>query len=130
MDEILQEAIEIAKAQASVRIMSNDEILSMIRNLDSGVRGVAENGGAAAQEQVPPVDPQKAIKEKSITCLECGKSFKIITKRHLARYDMTPEEYRAKWGYGKNQPLVCKSLQRERRKKMKEMELWKRRGKK
>ena len=36
---------------------------------------------------------------------------------------------REKFGYKKGMPLVCKSLQRERRKKMKEMELWKKRGK-
>ncbi|HWR05104.1 MAG TPA: MucR family transcriptional regulator, partial [Humidesulfovibrio sp.] len=41
-----------------------------------------------------------------------------------------PVEYREKYGYKKGMPLVCKSLQRERRKKMKEMELWKKRGKK
>lgn len=127
MDEILQEAIEIAKAQASVRVMTDEEILSMIYNVDGGVR-TALSDGLAAADPTTDVDPQKAIKEKSITCLECGKSFKIITKRHLAKYDMTPDEYRAKWGYKKKQPLVCKSLQRERRKKMKDIELWKKRG--
>lgn len=130
MDEILQEAIEIVKAQASVRIMSNDEIMSMILKLDGGVRSVVEGGISAIEENAPSIDPKKAIKEKSITCLECGKAFKIITKRHLDRYGLTPDEYRAKWGYAKNLPLVCKSLQRERRKTMKEMELWKRRGQK
>jgi predicted transcriptional regulator len=40
------------------------------------------------------------------------------------------EEYRKKWGYSKDVPLVCKSLQRERRKKMKDMKLWEKRRKK
>jgi predicted transcriptional regulator len=75
------------------------------------------------------MDPKKAIKEKSVTCLECGKSFKILTKKHLATHGLAPEEYKEKWGYKKNTPLVCKSLQRERRKKMKEMRLWEKRKK-
>jgi predicted transcriptional regulator len=40
---------------------------------------------------------------------------------------LTPAEYREKWGYKKSDSLIAKSLARERRKKMKEMQLWKRR---
>ena len=40
-----------------------------------------------------------------------------------AKYGLTPDDYRAKWGYAKGTPLVCKSLQRLRRKKMQEMRL-------
>ena len=40
---------------------------------------------------------------------------------------LTPEQYREKWGYPRNMPLVCKALQRERRKKMKDMKLWEKR---
>ena len=61
--------------------------------------------------------------------MESGKSFKVLTRKHLAKYGLTPEEYREKWGYPKGMPLVCKALQRERRKKMREMRLWERRGK-
>ncbi|WP_027180107.1 MucR family transcriptional regulator [Maridesulfovibrio bastinii] len=128
MDKILQGAIEIARAQAGVRIMTDDEILSMIYNLDNSVRTALADGVNGGGADAPAQDPQKAIKEKSITCLECGSSLKIITKRHLAKHDLTADEYRSKWGYAKKQPLVCKSLQRERRKKMKDIQLWKRRG--
>ena len=61
--------------------------------------------------------------------LESGQPFKILTKRHLAHYGLTPEQYREKWGYPKNTPLVCKALQRERRKKMQDMKLWEKRTK-
>ena len=72
---------------------------------------------------------RKAVKESSVVCLECGKSFKVLTKKHLAAHNLTPEEYRAKYGYKKGAPLAAKSLQRERRKKMKDMRLWERRRK-
>lgn len=128
MEDYLKEALEIVRAQASVRTMNEEEITSMVQNLAGGIKGIME-GDAAPAVQEPPVDPKKAIREKSIICLESGKSFKVLTKRHLAKFDLTPEEYREKWGYAKKTPLVCKSLQRERRKKMKEMRLWERRGK-
>ncbi|WP_022662657.1 MucR family transcriptional regulator [Paucidesulfovibrio longus] len=126
MDEFLKEALEIAKAQAGVRIMTDEEITEMVRQLSESIRGLAE--GAAPKPVSDFPDPQKAIREQSIVCLESGQPFKILTKKHLAKFGLTPDEYRAKWGYRKNQPLVCKALQRERRKRMQEMQLWKKRG--
>lgn len=132
MDDYLKQALEIVKAQASVRTMTEEEITSMVTKLAEGIKNIS--GGVVqeveAEEKAPPVDPKKAIREKSIVCLESGKSFKILTKRHLAKYGLTPAEYREKWGYSKGLPLVCKELQRERRKKMKEMKLWEKRAKK
>jgi predicted transcriptional regulator len=128
MDDYLKEALEIVRAQASVRNMTEEEITSMVKNLAQGIRSIME-GELVATEPEPPVDPKKAIRDKSIICLESGKAFKVLTKRHLAKYGLTPEEYREKWGYDKGTPLVCRELQRERRKKMKEMKLWTKRGK-
>ena len=133
MDDCLKEALEIVKAQASVRNMTEEEISSMVRRLSESIRslqgaGVAED--AAEQDvQTPAVDPKKAVRERSIICLESGKSFKILTKKHLGKFGLTPDAYREKWGYPKGMPLVCKELQRERRKKMKEMKLWEKRVK-
>jgi predicted transcriptional regulator len=98
----------------------------MVKTLSQGIQNIGEEG-PSEEAQEPAVDPKKAIKEKSIVCLECGKAFKILTKKHLGTHDLTPEDYRAKWGYPKRSALVCKSLQRERRKKMKDMKLWERR---
>ncbi len=130
MEDYVQEALEIVKAQASVRNMTEEEINSMIKTVSEGIKSAAEETQPQEEKSVasePPVDPAKAIREKSIVCLECGKSFKVITKKHLAKHNLTPEEYKNKWGYKKNASLVAKSLARERRKKMHEMQLWKKR---
>ena len=137
MDDFLKEALEIVKAQASVRNMTEDEITSMVRRLAGDIREIVAGGtgaaggeAAGASASVPAVDPKKAVRERSIICLESGKSFKILTKKHLSKFGLTPDTYREKWGYPKKMPLVCKELQRERRKKMKEMKLWEKRVKK
>lgn len=126
MEDYLKEALEIVKAQASVRTMTADEITSMVQSLGQNIKGLAE-GEATPSTQEPAVDPKKAIREKSVICLECGKSFKVLTKKHLATHGLTPEEYREKWGYKKKTSLVAKSLARDRRKKMKDMKLWEKR---
>ncbi|NCD24634.1 MAG: transcriptional regulator [Deltaproteobacteria bacterium] len=130
MEEYVKQALEIVKAQASVRNMTEEELTSMVRSLTEGIKNIAE--GISVEPAKSPVteDPKKAIREKSIICMECEKSFKVLTKRHLASHGLTPEEYREKWGYKKGTSLVAKSLARDRRKKMQDMKLWEKRGKK
>lgn len=130
IDDCLKEALEIVKAQASVRVMSEEEITTLMQRLAVSIRAFADG------ESIPeiggidsPNDPKKSVKEKSITCLECGKSFKILTRRHLISHGIDAPAYREKWGFKKDTPLVCKSLQRDRRKKMKDMKLWEKRRK-
>jgi predicted transcriptional regulator len=128
MDNYLKEVLEIVKAQAGVRTMTEDEIASMIQKLSKGIRSIGDTLPEEAPADVNGIDASKAIKEKTITCMECGRTFKLLTKKHLITHGITPEEYRAKYGYKKDAPLVCKALQRERRKTMQGMRLWERRG--
>ena len=123
--DYVKEAISIVTAQAGARPMTEAEIGSMIKAVAVALKDIIEEPA----QPVNPVDAKASIKERSITCLECGKAFKVLTKKHLAAHNLTPEEYRAKYGYKKGAPLAAKSLQRERRKKMKDMRLWERRRK-
>jgi predicted transcriptional regulator len=130
MEEHVKEALEIVKAQAKVRNLTEDEINSMVNTVSAQLKQIIqeEEGQSAAQgQQEPAVDPKKAVRENSVICLECGKKFKTLGKRHLATHGLTPQEYREKWGFKKNAPMVAKSLARERRKKMQEMQIWKNR---
>lgn len=134
MDENLQKALEIAKAQANVRNMTEEEISSMVSTIAKTIKEVSEEYAHEQQQeeqeqeqQTPLVDPKKSIREKSVVCLECGKTFKVLSKKHLETHGIIPQEYKEKWGFKKNQALIAKSLARERRKKMQEMQLWKKR---
>ncbi len=131
MEEHVKEALDIVKAQASVRNMTEEELTSMVQSLSQQLKGIVQGSeagtGAGEKKQEPAVDPRKAIREKSVVCLECGKTFKILTKRHLSSHGLTPVEYKQKWGFKKNQALIAKALARERRKKMQEIQLWKKR---
>lgn len=131
MDEMLKESIEILKAQASVRVMREDEISNFLQKVYNGLQESAEhlNSGVEFDKKSIAIDGKKSVKEKSVTCLECGKSFKVITKRHLSTHGLSAAEYREKWGLKMAAPLICKALQRERRNKMKDMKLWERRQK-
>ncbi len=129
MEEHVKEALDIVKAQATVRNMTEDEISSMVKSLSENIKQMSEGVQEEKQkeEQEPAVAPKNSVREKSVICLECGKSFKVLSKKHLEKHGLTPAEYKEKWGLKKRTPLIAKALARERRKKMQEMQLWKRR---
>ena len=130
MDDYLKEALEIAKAQASVRVMKEEELAAFVHKVAQGIRAVAESEQPVEQNREEmALEGRKSVKERSVTCLECGKNFKVLTKRHLATHGMSTDNYREKWGLKKGTALVSKALQRERRKKMNDMKLWERRRK-
>lgn len=124
-----QVALEIVKAQASVRPMSEEEIVSMVTKLTKSLSSLnldAEAHSCDSEKTEIPVN--KGIRANSVICLECGKSFKLITTKHLASHGLTPAEYREKYGFKRKAALVCKNLQKVRKEKMKSMQLWTRRG--
>lgn len=130
MDDIMKQALEIAKAQAGVRPMTSEEFIAYVKDIE-GLLGVAVGEELAATDDnntLSAADAAKSIKEKSITCLVCGKSFKMLGKKHLASHGLTADGYREQFGLKKGMPLVCKGLVRARRDKMRSMKLWERVG--
>ena len=126
MDEYMKEALEIVKAQARVHAMTEEEITARLRTLAALLRQM--NTEQQPDEQESRERARRSIREKSVLCLECGESFRQLTSRHLALHGLEPDEYREKWGLDRDVPLVCRALQRERRRRMREMRLWERRG--
>jgi len=127
MDDLTKIALELVKAQAAVRVMTDEEIISMTRSLVAGLSRVSVGGESEVEVAAPSVTPEEAknsIKENSVTCLECGKVFKFMTSKHLASHGLDKASYCEKYGLKKDTALVAKRLQRERRKKMADMKLW------
>lgn len=125
--------LDVVKAQAGIKQMSPTEIVEMTtmlaQKMETFIDPVKEAEVEQEQQpQIPAVDPKKSIRQKSIVCLECGKVFKVITKKHLLTHGLTPEEYKEKWGLKKDKSLACRELVKARRDKMKEMRLWERIG--
>ncbi len=125
MDALLREAITLTKIQASVRSMTGEEMESMFKGIASGLRGLS--GSQQENTEQIEVDWRKSIKARSIVCLECGETFKVLTKKHLSKHDLDPVEYRASHGMPKGTPLIAKELSKARRERMKSIRLWERR---
>ena len=113
--EVIEMTADIVAAYVSANSVAAAELPALIRSVHQALNGVAD---AAAPVEVAPQEPAVPVK-KSITpefliCLEDGRKFKSL-KRHLrSKYDMSPEEYRAKWGLPKDYPMVAPNYARAR----------------
>ena len=95
-------------------------IQSVFRSL-SGVATGAETVEAAPKE--PAVSLKRSITPDYLICLEDGRKFKSL-KRHLrTKYNLSPEDYRAKWGLPKHYPMVAPNYAQARSNLAKQMGL-------
>jgi predicted transcriptional regulator len=90
-------------------------------------RSLAAIDGPAEVEAAPQKDPavpiKRSISPDHLVCLEDGRKFKSL-KRHLrTKYDMSPEDYRAKWNLAKDYPMVAPNYAKARSELAKSMGL-------
>lgn len=101
---------KIVSAYVSNNSTTAADIPNLIAQVHAALLRVA-NGAAETAAQPEPMRPAVSVK-KSMTpdylvCLEDGKRFKSL-KRHLrSRYNLSPEQYRAKWGLPDDYPMVA-----------------------
>lgn len=91
------------------------DLPAVINNVQAAFRSLGEEKPAAARvEQTPAVPIKKSVTPEYIVCLEDGKKLKML-KRHLKTvYDMTPDEYRAKWNLPPEYPMVAPNYAKAR----------------
>jgi predicted transcriptional regulator len=121
--EILSLTSNIVAAHVSNNSVAVADLPNLIKEV---YQTLAAMGGAAqpAEERPTPVVPiKKSVTPDFIICLEDGKKLKML-KRHLkTAYNMTPEEYREKWGLPPDYPMVAPNYARQRSKLAKQIGL-------
>ena len=98
----------IVSAYVSNNTVPSADIPALINQVHNALARVGGGGGDSAAESLKPaVSVKKSITPEYIVCLEDGKKFKSL-KRHLrTQYNMTPEQYREKWGLPADYPMVA-----------------------
>jgi predicted transcriptional regulator len=127
---ILDLATKIVLAHMSKSDVEFQALPGLIRGVYQTLATVGTAIAAPAMEpQEPAVPIRKSVFPDYIICLEDGKRMKML-KRHLATaYNMTPDDYRRKWGLGPNYPMVAPNYAEVRSSLAKESGLGKRTGK-
>ncbi|MEO6012223.1 MAG: MucR family transcriptional regulator [Devosia sp.] len=107
-NDLIDLSTEIVSAYVSHNALSVSDLPKLIADVHMALRGLRAPGAAAPAEELKPAVPvKKSVAADYIICLEDGKKFKSL-KRHLrTHYDLSPDEYREKWGLPADYPMVA-----------------------
>jgi predicted transcriptional regulator len=107
-NELVELTAEIVSAYVSNNPVVAADLPGVIHNVfDALSRASASSGQPAREELRPAVPLKRSVTPEYIICLEDGKKFKSL-KRHLrTHYDLSPEDYREKWGLPHDYPMVA-----------------------
>jgi MucR family transcriptional regulator, transcriptional regulator of exopolysaccharide biosynthesis len=124
----IDQTTNIVSAYVSRNAVPADQISTLINQVHSALMRVsAGQSQGSAEPRRPAVSLKKSITPDYIVCLEDGKKFKSL-KRHLrTQYDLTPEQYREKWGLSPDYPMVAPNYAAARSRLAKQMGLGQRR---
>ena len=123
-DNYIELTAKIVSAYVSNNTVPAGDIPGLINEVHAALTRVSGKPAEGPAEPLKPaVSLKKSITPEYIVCLEDGKKFKSL-KRHLrTQYNMTPEQYREKWGLSADYPMVAPNYARQRSKLAKDIGL-------
>ena len=121
--ELLSLTTEVVASYVSNNSIPSEELPVIIDRVFKSLSNVSSQGGATADRPQPAVPIKRSITDDFLICLEDGKKLKML-KRHLkTAYNMTPEQYRERWGLPADYPMVAPSYAERRSKLAKDIGL-------
>ena len=114
LGEMLEMTTEIVSAYVSNNTVDSMALPGLIESVHHALRSQGGIAAEAAANAEPAVAIKKSVGSEYIVCLECGRRLKTL-KRHLrADHDLSPADYRAKWGLPADYPMVAPNYSKAR----------------
>ncbi len=114
-EELLALTAEIVSSHVSNNSVAVAELPQLIEQVFNTLWGLGSASGGQDARPEPAVPIKKSITPNYMICLEDGKKLKML-KRHLkTQYDMSPEDYRDRWGLPADYPMVAPNYAKQRR---------------
>ena len=114
-DTLLTLTADIVAAHVSNNSVAVNDLPNLIQNVHSALSGIAGSTAAAEPKPEPKVSIRSSIKPDYIVCLEDGKKLKMLKRHLMTHYNMTPDQYRHKWGLSADYPMVAPNYAEQRR---------------
>lgn len=114
-DTLLALTADIVAAHVSNNSVAVNDLPNLIQNVHAALTGISGIGGAPEPKPEPKVSIRASVKPDYIVCLEDGKRLKMLKRHLMTHYNMTPEQYRQKWGLSADYPMVAPNYAEQRR---------------
>jgi predicted transcriptional regulator len=120
---------DIVSAHVSNNSVAVADVPGLIQNVHGALTQLGLNTPEPEVKQEPAVSIRSSVKPDYIVCLEDGKKLKMLKRHLMTHYQMTPEQYRAKWNLPADYPMVAPNYAEQRRSLAKKIGLGTRRRK-
>ena len=114
-DTLLTLTADIVAAHVSNTSVAVNDLPNLIQKVHGALTGIAASRSAPEEKPQPKVPIRSSIKPDFIVCLEDGKKLKMLKRHLMTHYNMTPDEYRQKWGLSSDYPMVAPNYAEQRR---------------
>ncbi|MES2498360.1 MAG: MucR family transcriptional regulator [Pseudomonadota bacterium] len=106
---------DIVSAHVSNNSVAVSDLPLLIQNVHNALVSLGDEVAEPEVKQEPAVSIRSSIKPDYIVCLEDGKKLKMLKRHLMTHYQMTPEQYRAKWNLPADYPMVAPNYAEQRR---------------
>ena len=114
-DTLLALTADIVAAHVSNNSVAVNDLPNLIQNVHSALSTISGSASRAEARPEPKVSIRASIKPDYIVCLEDGKKLKMLKRHLMTHYNMTPDQYRQKWGLSADYPMVAPNYAEQRR---------------
>jgi predicted transcriptional regulator len=114
-DTLLTLTADIVAAHVSNNSVAVNDLPQLIANVHGALATLGSGGAAPEVRAEPKVPIRSSIKPDYIVCLEDGKRLKMLKRHLMTHYQMTPDQYRQKWGLNSDYPMVAPNYAEQRR---------------
>lgn len=125
-EEMLRMVTDIVSAYVSYNNIPSADISDLIRTVHGTLNGVSTGAKVPESQLKPAVSVRKSVHPDYIICLEDGRKLKMLKRYLRTKYNITPEEYRLKWGLPPDYPMVAPNYSTQRSKFAKQIGLGRR----
>ena len=106
-NDLLALTADIVSSHVSNNSVSVNDVPQLIQNVFATLSGLKTDPAPTAPPAQPAVPVRHSVKPDYIVCLEDGKKLKMLKRYLRSRYDMSPEDYRRRWGLPPDYPMVA-----------------------
>ena len=114
-DMLLTLTADIVAAHVSNNSVAVNDLPNLIQNVHSALSAISGISSAPEPKPEPKVSIRSSIKPDFIVCLEDGKKLKMLKRHLMTHYNMSPDQYRQKWGLAADYPMVAPNYAEQRR---------------
>jgi len=119
---------DIVAAHVSNNSVSVADLSTVISNVYTALAALGQSAPVAEAPPEPAVSIRSSIKPDHIVCLEDGKKLKMLKRHLMTHYNLTPEQYRARWNLPADYPMVAPNYAEKRRELAKKIGLGRKPG--